>query len=179
MTDVFLEEFDENEPDGVWPFRELVGILMWLANQTRPDISNAVRAAARFAHTPKLKHWVAARGILEYLKVTSGFGITLQRGSGLELMVYADAAYTPKDTKRKSVSGAAVMCRGTAIQWISRTHKCTTLSSSETEYVAMAEGFKEAISCGTCGAFYCLILGIRASRFSRIIRVRSRWQLTP
>ena len=23
-TDVFLEEFDENDPDGVWPFRELV-----------------------------------------------------------------------------------------------------------------------------------------------------------
>ena len=51
----------------------------------------------------------------------------------------------PKDTKRKSVSGVAVMCGGTAIQWISRTQKCTTLSSSETEYVAMAEGFKEAL----------------------------------
>ena len=59
-TDVFLEAFDENEPDGVWPFRELVGSLMRLANQTRPDISNAVRAVARFAHTPKLKHWEAA-----------------------------------------------------------------------------------------------------------------------
>ena len=55
-TDVILEEFDENEPNGVWPFSELVGSLMWLANQTRPDISNAVRAVARFADTPKLKH---------------------------------------------------------------------------------------------------------------------------
>ena len=36
-TDVLLEEFDENEPDGVWSFRELVGSLMWLANQTRPE----------------------------------------------------------------------------------------------------------------------------------------------
>ena len=52
--DIFLEEFDDNEPDGVWPFHELVGSLMWLANQTRPDISNAVRAVARFAHAPKL-----------------------------------------------------------------------------------------------------------------------------
>ena len=30
-----LEEFDENEPVVDWPFRELVGCLMWLANQTR------------------------------------------------------------------------------------------------------------------------------------------------
>ena len=77
--------------------------MMWLANQARPDISNAVRAAARVAHTPKLKHWEAARGILEYLKVTSGYGITFQRGSGLELMVYADAAYAPR-IRRGSLS---------------------------------------------------------------------------
>ena len=86
-TDAFLEEFDEDEPDGVWPFRELVGSLMWLANQTRPDISNAVRAVARFAHAPKHKHWKAARGILEYLKVTSDYGATFQRGTGLELLI--------------------------------------------------------------------------------------------
>ena len=117
-TDVCLETFDEDEPDGVWPFREFVGSLMRLANQTRPDITNAVRAVARFVHVPKLKHWKAARGVLEYLKVTSSYGITFQRGSGLELMVYADAVYAPKDTKKKSVPGVAVMCGGAAIQWI-------------------------------------------------------------
>ena len=77
--------------------------------------------------------------------MTSGYGITFQRGSGLELMVYVDDAYAPKDTKRKSVSAVAVMCEGTAIEWISKTQKCTTLSSSEAKYVAMAEGFKEAL----------------------------------
>ena len=106
---------------------------MWLAQQTRPDISNVVRAVARFAHAPKLKHWKAARGILEYLETASTYGVAFQRGSGLELVVYTDAAYAPKDTKGKSVSGVAVMCGGAAIQWISRTHKCTTLSSSEAE----------------------------------------------
>ena len=42
------------------PFREVVGSLMWIASQTRPDISNAVRAVARHPHEPKRSHWKAA-----------------------------------------------------------------------------------------------------------------------
>ena len=77
--------------------------------------------------------------------MASSYGITFQRGSGLEWMVYADAAYAPGDTtRRKPASGAAVMCEGAAIQWISRTQSTSTLSTSEAEYVAMAEVFKEA-----------------------------------
>ena len=88
-----LEEFDVTEPDGDWPFRELAGCLMWLANKTRPDISNAVRAVARYTCSPKEKHWTAAIGILEYVSCTSDFGITFQRGSGLRLVAFADANY--------------------------------------------------------------------------------------
>ena len=119
---------------------------MWLANQTRPDISNAGRAAARIAHALKLQQRKPERGILEYLKVTTNFGVTFQKGSDLELVVYADAGYTSKYTKRKSVSGAAVMCGCVAIQYVSKTQTYTTLSLSEDEYVAIAEGFKAAIS---------------------------------
>ncbi|CAM9978103.1 unnamed protein product [Sphacelaria rigidula] len=36
------------------PFREIVGSLVWIANQTRPDIANAIRAIGRFSHDPKL-----------------------------------------------------------------------------------------------------------------------------
>ena len=53
---------------------------MWFANQTRPDTSNGLRAVARFAHAPKHKHRKAARGILEYLKVTSDYGCDIPEG---------------------------------------------------------------------------------------------------
>ena len=54
---------------------------MWLANQTRPDILNAVRAVARYSKAPKLVHWKAALHILMYIRFTSSYGITFQRGT--------------------------------------------------------------------------------------------------
>ncbi|CAB1107753.1 unnamed protein product [Ectocarpus sp. CCAP 1310/34] len=53
------------------PFREVVGSLIWIANKTRPDISNAVRAVARHSHEPKKIHWKAAQKILNYLLETA------------------------------------------------------------------------------------------------------------
>ena len=77
---VKLEEFDEDAETESWPFRELVGGLMWLAILTRPDISNAVRSVAKHCSTPKAIHWKAALGILACINGTSGFGIRYQRG---------------------------------------------------------------------------------------------------
>ena len=82
-TDIFLQDYDENEAGGAWPFRELVGSLMWLAHQSRPDISNVFRAVSGFSRNPKQRYWKAARGILEYLNATSSYGVTFQRDSGL------------------------------------------------------------------------------------------------
>lgn len=56
---VALEVFDKDEPAVDEPFQPLVGHLMWLANQTRPDILNAVRAVARYCQSPKAVHWNA------------------------------------------------------------------------------------------------------------------------
>ena len=74
---------------------------------------------------------------------TSEFGITFQRGSGLELVADADADYASKATDMRSVSGGAVMCAGACVCWFSRTQKCVTLSTTEAEYVALADTIKE------------------------------------
>ena len=75
-THLRLHVFDPAEPDVDESFRSLVGHLMWLANQTRPDILNAVRAVARYTHAPKLVPWKAAVHILMYVRFTSSYGIT-------------------------------------------------------------------------------------------------------
>ena len=145
---VKLEKFDENERVENWPFRELVGRLIWLSISTRPDIASAVRAVARYCTAPRAIHWKAAVGILEYINgTTSECGITFQRGtlSSLSLKVFADADYASKATDGRSVSGGLIMCGGASVCWFSRTQKCVTLSTSEAAYVALGDAVKELL----------------------------------
>ena len=131
-----------------WPFRELVGGLMWLAIWTRPDISNAVQSVARYCSAPKAVHWKSALDILAYINGTCGFGIMYQRGTtvGISLEVFTDADYaTSRATDSRSVSGGTIMCAGACVCWFSKTQKCVTLSTSEAEYVALDDAVKELL----------------------------------
>ena len=51
-----LWDFDVDEPKVLFPFRELIGMPLWIALLTRPDIANSVRAVARYCSAPKLIH---------------------------------------------------------------------------------------------------------------------------
>ncbi|CAB1115195.1 unnamed protein product [Ectocarpus sp. CCAP 1310/34] len=137
----------ENEEAGDVPFREVVGCAMWIASQTRPDISNVVRAVARHSHEPKLSHWKAAQKILNYLLGTAHLSLNFKRDSSVDVgtLVYVDADFASKATDRRSVSGALVFVAGMLVVWTSRTQKCVAQSTSEAEYLAMGDGVKEAL----------------------------------
>ena len=114
-----LDEFDQEEAEVEEPFRSLVGHLMWLANQTRPGMLNAVRAVARYSHSPKPVHWKVALHILQYIRLTSGHGITFQRGMGsvVDLELYVDSEFASRDTNRRSVPEGVVMCAGACVSF--------------------------------------------------------------
>ena len=135
-----LDQFDADEPDVEEPFRSLVGHLMLLANHTRPDILNAVRAVARYSHAPKRLHWQAAMHVLMWVRFMSSFGITFQRGmvGGDRMDLFVDSDFVSKATDRRPVSGAVVMFAGACVMYLCRTQKSVALSSMEAEYVAMA-----------------------------------------
>ena len=104
----FLWDFDVDEPDVLFPFRELIGALLWIALLTRPDIANVVRAVARYCSAPKLIHWKAARRVLGYAMRTSSLGISFQKGTltGLSLISFAEM---PTMLRAVRTGGA---CRG-------------------------------------------------------------------
>ncbi|CAM9261968.1 unnamed protein product, partial [Sphacelaria rigidula] len=117
---------------------------MWLATVTRPDMANSVRALARQSHDTCERHWEAVVKVLKYLNKTKDFGLTFKRDHE-RLSVCCDADYAKRETDRRSVSGVAVMYGGVVVSATSRTQNCVTLSTTETEYVAMAEGVKEEL----------------------------------
>ena len=113
----------DDEPGGDWPVREAIGSLMWLSTMIRPDITNAVRAVARYAHQPTERLWQAIKKILSYLNGTRSLAITYVRGSGLSLNVYADADYASKENDRRSVSGISLTLGGTIVSHTSKTQR--------------------------------------------------------
>ena len=123
----------------------------WIVNQARPDIANAVRAMARIPYKPKPTHYKAAHKIIEYLNVTSDLRLTFSRDSDLgsvqlefhlETYVHTDYAHIAED--KRSVCAAAISCGVAQVSWFSGAQQCVTLSTNEAEYVAMADGVREA-----------------------------------
>ena len=127
------------------PVRAADGSLVWLGGMTRPDVTNAVRAVARQAHDPAERHWRAVRKIIAYLNKTKNVGLVFVKDGDRKLSVYVDADYANNDNDRRSVSGVAVMVGGTVVNASSIMQHCSTLSTSEAEYVAMAQGVKTAL----------------------------------
>jgi hypothetical protein len=47
-------------------FQSLVGGLLWLQRQTRPDISAVTHLLSRHTHDPSAGHYIAAKRVLAY-----------------------------------------------------------------------------------------------------------------
>ena len=75
----------------------------------RPDVVSAVRAVARHAHNPAVRHWKAVRKIIAYREAKKALGVVSRRGGALKLSLFADADYGDRCNDRQSISGAAVM----------------------------------------------------------------------
>lgn len=74
------------------PYRELVGILMYIANGTRPDIAHSVNMLAQVASNPGRLHWSPTKHLVRYLKGTQIHQLVY--GSSSEgLIGYTDASF--------------------------------------------------------------------------------------
>lgn len=129
----------------VFPFREAVGSLMYLAVATRPDITFAVGNVSRYLENPSAVHVNAVKRILRYIRATTNHGIIFKNNHNLNLHCYSDADYAGDILTRCSTSGFVFMLGSGAISWSSQRQKCVSLSTTESEYVAACHAVKDLI----------------------------------
>jgi hypothetical protein len=58
-----------------YPYLSAIRALMYLANNTRPDIAFAVNLLARYSATPTMRHWNGVKDVLRYLCGTPDLGL--------------------------------------------------------------------------------------------------------
>jgi hypothetical protein len=129
-------------------YRSAIGSLQYLAVNTRPDIAVAVSILARHVESPRVKDWTEVKRIFRYLKFTKDKKLKLgsaEKASNRQLFCYADADWGSDIQDRKSNSGYCFQFLNSTIMWSSRKQSMVTLSSTEAEYIALAEALKEAV----------------------------------
>ena len=125
-------------------YQRLVGKLIYLST-TRPDIAYSVNILSQFMHDPRINHLQLAHQVLRYLKGTIGYEIKFIKGEKLTLEVYTDADFANSRIDRKSIIGMCTFLGGNLVSWKSKKQKYVSLSSAESEIIAIEIGVKEAL----------------------------------
>ncbi|KAG9225191.1 hypothetical protein CCMSSC00406_0007022 [Pleurotus cornucopiae] len=101
----------------------------------------AVSTLAQFMAAPRKTHLIAAKRVFRYIKGTLTLALTL---GGDTLVGYSDADFA-SHMDRRSISGFCFFIGSGVISWSSKKQPLVTLSSVESEYVALTHAAKELI----------------------------------
>lgn len=128
-------------------YQSIIGTLLWIACQTRPDIAFAVGMCSRYSANPNPGHDMALKRIIRYLAGTADLGLRYGPSEGAkgELVGYTDAAYGDCLDTRYSTSGYIYFLWNGPISWSSKRQTGVTTSTAEAEYVGECNAAKEAI----------------------------------
>ena len=127
-------------------YSQIVGSLMHAIVNTRPDCAYAISTLAQYLSTPADSHIYTLKRTLRYIKGTLSFGIRYQKSpQGDVLHGYSDADWAGCKDTRRSTSGYCFLLAGGVISWGSKKQQSVALSSTESEYMALAKATAEAI----------------------------------
>jgi hypothetical protein len=131
---------------GDFSYASVVGMLMYLASNSRPDISFAVHQCARFTHSPRASHGIAVQRICRYLKGTIDNGLILRPSPELRLDAHSDSDFAglwkQEDDQDpvcvKSRTGFVITLATCPLMWHSKLQGQVALSTMEAEYIALS-----------------------------------------
>lgn len=144
MDTGFVSTKDSSPPfENNTVYRSLVGALLYVAVCARPDIAVSASILGRKVCSPTEADWTAAKRVLRYLKCTKSARI--QYSSDADLIGYSDADWARDPNTRRSTTGYVFLYAGGAVAWGSHLQHSVTLSSMESEWVALGKASQEAV----------------------------------
>jgi hypothetical protein len=147
-TDAQGDPFHED-----WEYASVIGMMLYLSSNSRPDIQFAVHQCARFTHSPRASHAEAVKRIARYLAGTRDRGLTFTPDPNIKLDCYVDADFAGlwgyEDDQDpvcvKSRTGFVFTVAGCPVSWTSKLQTEIALSTLEAEYIALSLAMRELI----------------------------------
>jgi hypothetical protein len=125
------------------PFASIVGALLYIACNTRPDIASTVNKLTKYMSKPTTEHWKILIDLLGYLKGTSKMGLHLGRSD--TTIGYCDSDFASCLDSRRSHTGWVFQLFGGPICWQSKCQTTVATSTVEAEYQAASAAAREAL----------------------------------
>ena len=115
-------------------YRSLVGSLLHLAKQTRPDIMFTSNILSRGMNAPTNQHWLCGKRLLRYLQGSKGSKLTYTKEASYDFV--GDADWSGDVNDRKSTTGCYFKLngRGAALSWGVTKQATVAFSSPESKY---------------------------------------------
>lgn len=138
----------ENENYRKESYRKLIGSLLFIAVNTRPDIAECIFILAQKVSAPTQEDWNEAKQTLKYLKGTINMklrlGPTNDRDGAATLIGYADANWGEDKINQKSNSGFVFKLFGATISWYCKKQTCVALSTFDAEFISLSDTCRQA-----------------------------------
>ncbi|KAK3907506.1 Retrovirus-related Pol polyprotein from transposon RE1 [Frankliniella fusca] len=123
-------------------YRSIMGTLLYLSNNTRPDITYSLSFLCQRFENPTKRDLKMAIHLLRYVATTKNFKLVFNK-KAIPSEIYCDADWGGDKETSRSVSGYVVKLCGAAVSWYSKKQQGIARSSMDAEYTCMSELTRE------------------------------------
>lgn len=129
-----------------FPYRSVIGALLYIARSTRFDIAYTVSVLSRSLENLRLVDIGLAKRVIRYLSGTKDYKLVYRnKPKSDELKCFNDADFAGCYNSFRSTTGVVIKYAGAAVTWFSRRQNLVADSICEAEIVAANEASKEVI----------------------------------
>ena len=126
-----------------FPYREMIGSLMYAMVGTRPDLAFPLQYLCQYMQKPRLIHCELLKHLFRYCSRNS-YALTFKKDNELVLKGWADASYA-NNHDGKSTSGYCFKIGNSIVSWSAKKQNIVALSTTESETIGLTYAAQEAI----------------------------------